>query len=640
MPKAKTTTKTPKNTTKTKTTKTPATKTAAKTDKGIVAKPQLDSVTEETALTPENAGHESAMEATPEVAEKVESAGNDITAQEESTDKSIEELPSKPSWDLVVAQMPAEFIGRCWDFLIRTAPTREVWALLGKPEHAPVKMRITKGFQRTANSLRLPVVRHRLYDEIIQNTELTASILSLWSLTSPPPASMEAAGHFEADENLLDQIPDLSHRFGHEAIFLSLLALQRYGAITLWNERVSAGEWTLEAVPDEESAPEAPVNVQPDNEKQLTAARAEIRKLQQNLEKTEEKMRQAQSSLASLKDNYARETHDLQARLKQEENRFAREHEKLAEDERLLDRTTRKLKSAEKQVEELEADNKKLKKQVRHQQEVNEELQKEIAALKLQIEDLVDQLESGPVEAEEEAPQPTVAPRKTALDSYLRAPEGPLPAVMVPASRTVSSSPLDQVFQWNADGRVIRVTTREIKRGIDANNEGWVFALIQALDALRHSSPEGYRLLMERIKELDNYYYRVLTLRTTRVLVDASNVARYERNRTGKGQMRFLLTMRDELRRRNCFPIRFIADASLPYNLDTPEELTAMQRRGELELTVAGQEADEVLAREARRTGAFVVTNDRTFHMKTSPNFEPPRLSFHFYEQHLVMDDF
>ena len=211
---------------------------------------------------------------------------------------------------------------------------------------------------------------------------------------------------------------------------------------------------------------------------------------------------------------------------------------------------------------------------------------------------------------------------------------------MVPASRTVSTAPLDQVFQWNADGRVVRVTTREIKRGIDANNEGWVFALIQALDALRHASPEAYRLLMERVKELDTYYHRVLTVRTTRVLVDASNVARYERNRFGKGQMRFLLTMRDELRRRNCFPIRFIADASLPYNVDVPEDLTAMERRGELELTAAGQEADEILAREARRTGAFVVTNDRTFHMKTSPHFEPPRLAFHFYEQHLVMDDF
>ncbi len=341
-------------------------------------------------------------------------------------------------------------------------------------------------------------------------------------------------------------------------MLLSLLALHRYQVISLWSVKVADGEWTFEAPPiAEEPAEEAAPDEKPAYEKQLAAARAEIEKWQTRFEKAEQKTREAQGALVSAKDNFARETHELRARLKQEENRFVREHEKLEEDERLLDRTTRKIKSAEKQVEELEHDNKRLKKQVRQQQEISEELQKEIAALKAQIEELEDELKNGPPKPEIEIPAPVIAPRKTALDSYLRAPSGPLPAVMVPASRTVSTAPLDQVFQWNADGRVVRVTTREIKRGIDANNEGWVFALIQALDALRHASPEAYRLLMERVKELDTYYHRVLTVRTTRVLVDASNVARYERNRFGKGQMRFLLTMRDELRRRNCFPDSF-----------------------------------------------------------------------------------
>ncbi|HEY0076460.1 MAG TPA: hypothetical protein VGB77_20350 [Abditibacteriaceae bacterium] len=550
--------------------------------------------------------------------------------------------PPEFSWDSVVNRFSPEFMERAWEFLVRSAPTRETWALLGQPENLVVKMRITKGFQSTANSLRLPVVRHRLQDELKSHPDLTAKILHLWSATTPPPPSIAAAQEFEADTNLLDQLPDLNRRFTLEVMLLSLLALHRYEVITLWSEKVVSGDWTLESPAIEDEPQEtSPSDEIPTLQKQLEAARTENKKLQQRVEKAEQKLREAQGALASTKDNFARETHELQARLKQEENRFVREHEKLAEDERLLDRTTRKLKSAEKQVEELEQENKKFKKQVRQQQEISEELQKEIAGLNAQIEDLKNDLKTAPATSESQtATAPARPERKTAPDSYLRAPSGPLPAVMVPASRTVSSAPLDQVFQWNADGRTIRVTTREIKRGIDANNEGWVFALIQALDALRHASPEAYRLLMERVRELDVYYHRVLTVRTTRILVDASNVARYERNRFGKGQMRFLLAMRDELRRRGCFPIRFIADASLPYNVDTPEELVAMERRGELELTNAGQEADEVLAREARRTGAFVVTNDRTFHMKTSPNFEPPRLSFHFYEKHLVMDDF
>ncbi len=649
MPKAKTTTKTTKTATKSKPTKaTTATKKATAKNTAVEAPETttpIDTAPQDSALETANAAEtpaeadNSAASVEADNAEALSAESAEASAVEESAAEG-EAAPAKLSWDLVASRMSADFIGRCWDFMVRTAPTREVWALLGKPEHAPVKMRITKGFQRTANSLRLPVVRHRLQDELALNAELTAKILLIWATTTPKPTSLTAVEDFEADDNLFDQIPDLCHRFGHEATMLSLLALRRYQVITLWSEKVASSEWSLETPATEDAVGEEAPNEQPNNEKQLAAANEEIRKLQQNLEKSEQKLRQAQASLISAKDNFARETHELQARLKQEENRFVREHEKLEDDERLLDRTTRKLKSAEKQVEELEAENKRQKKQVRQQQEVNEELQKEIAALKTQIEELEDELENGLPEPEAEEPQPAVEARATALASYLRAPAGPLPAVMVPASRTISSSPLDQVFQWNADGRAIRVTTREIKRGIDANNEGWVFALIQALDALRHASPEGYRLLLERVKELDSYYFRVLTLRTTRVLVDASNVARYERNRMGKGQVRFLMVMRDELRRRNCFPIRFIADASLPYNVDVPDDLTAMVRRGELEMTAAGQEADEVLAREARRTGAFVVTNDRSFHTKTSPHFEPPRLAFHFYEQHLVMDDF
>ena len=619
MPKAKTTPKT--------------SKAPIKTPKAPAKAAQCQSATETKAATNGKAA---------EIAINDENilSENQISAPEEAGQGEAS-TQVEPTWQSAISRFPEEFLERAWEFLVRSAPTRETWALFSRPENLVVQMRATKGFQRTANSLRLPVVRHRLQDELKTHPELTEKLLQLWHNTTPPPPSVTAIQEFGTDVDMLLHLPDLNHRFNPEVVLLTLLSQHRYQAIQQWSEKISGGEWTLEARREEEPQEDAPPDETPLLQKQLSAARAESEKLQKRLEKAEQKVREAQGALASAKDNFARETHELHARLKSEENRFAREHEKLAEDERLLDRTSRKLKGAEKQVEELEQDNKRLKKQVRQQQEISEELQKEIAGLQSQIAELKNDLQNRPAVAEAEHSDAGPAPqRKTAPNSYLRAPEGPLPAVMVPASRTMSSAPLDQVFQWNADGRTIRVTTREIKRGIDANNEGWVFALIQALDALRHASPEGYRLLMERVRELDAYYYRVLTLRTTRVLVDASNVARYERNRFGKGQTRFLMAMRDELRRRGCFPIRFIADASLPYNVDTPEELTAMERRGELELTAAGQEADEILAREARRTGAFVVTNDRTFHIKTSPHFEPPRLSFHFYDKHLVMDDF
>jgi hypothetical protein len=124
------------------------------------------------------------------------------------------------------------------------------------------------------------------------------------------------------------------------------------------------------------------------------------------------------------------------------------------------------------------------------------------------------------------------------------------------------------------------------------------------------------------------------------VLVDASNVARYEAGGRGKGRLSHLLLLRDELRRRDCFPIVLLADASLPYHIDEPDELTAMARRGELEIVPPGTEADEHLAREARRSGAYVVTNDRNFHLKVAPDFEPPRIPFHIRDGVVFVDNF
>jgi hypothetical protein len=184
------------------------------------------------------------------------------------------------------------------------------------------------------------------------------------------------------------------------------------------------------------------------------------------------------------------------------------------------------------------------------------------------------------------------------------------------------------------------MTPRDVQRAIDRNDEDFVFTLIQSLDAMRESSEEGYRLLLARIREIGRYYSRVLTADTTRVLIDASNVARFEKDKYGKGQLRHLLSMRDELRRRDCFPILMYADASLPYNIDEPDELHKMVRNGEVHMTLSGQEADELLAREARRTGAYVVTNDRSFHLKVTPDFEPPRISFRIYDGVVVVDDF
>lgn len=259
---------------------------------------------------------------------------------------------------------------------------------------------------------------------------------------------------------------------------------------------------------------------------------------------------------------------------------------------------------------------------MRRQQQLNEDLRKQLASTMARLE--------AALEAQKPA---TASPQQTAPPAETKKPE-------LSVLRKTVASPLDQPFIWKSDRRPFQVTPREVKRAIDRNDEDFVFTLIQAFDALRETNERGYRMFLDRIREFDRYYSRVLTADTTRVLIDASNVARYEKDRYGKGQLRNLLAMRDELRRRDCFPILIYADASLPYHIDEPGELMKMVKSGEVELTSSGQEADELLAREARRTGAYVVTNDRNFYTKVSPDFEPPRITFRFLDGILVVDDF
>lgn len=549
----------------------------------------------------------------------------DAEATTEEETAATEEIPPTDNaalWQSLAGRLSADTLHAALEFLVRSAPTRELWKLLGQSEHLPLQSRVTKGFQSTAGALRQTPVRNRLVHEMQASFALTAHLLHLWTETSP--TVLLTVREAEQDEALTAQLPQLWKRFGTEALFWSLFVERREPVMEAWTQQVANGD----TAPDEPEASEPAKAVEeatpPASDKALKEARDAAAKWKTRAESAESKMRAAESALTTERAEYSKLTQELRAQARQEENRYAAEHQKFAESEKNLDRATRKLKSTEKHFEELETDNKRLKKQVRQQQELNEELKKEAAGLRARIEVMESAAEAAPKPVPPPAASPS-PPSQATLRFY-------------PAAPTVA--PQEQQFIWDADGHTVRVTPRDIKRAVDRNDEGFVFALIQAMDALRQTSVDGHKLLLERLSEFDRYYAQVLTRHTTRILVDASNVARYEKNRFGKGQMRFLLAMRQELRRRNCFPIRFIADASLPYNIDSPDELLAMVKRSELELSAAGQEADEILAREARRSGAFVVSNDRTFHHKVSPGFEPPRVGFQFYDSHVVVDEF
>lgn len=503
-----------------------------------------------------------------------------------------------------LAQLPAEL----FDFLARCVPSRDLWKWLSAKEQDELTYTITRGFQRTPHVVRQNVVRHRLAQHLQQNPTDFNALLRLWSQTRPTPAALNAVRELTtgaSDAAILAGLPTLWQHHGGEAVIAALLLQDRFDLL----ESVDAlGPGETPAAPAErmESAPlPVPAASQPGPE--LEAARAEVRAKQQEIQKLKEQQGAHKQKAQSVEKT-------LKAALEHEKQRAVALEAQLSESQRLHDRTSRRLRSLERDTEELTAEDKRLKRQLRRQQQLNEELRKQLAAAAARLDALVPKT-------------PTPAPT-------------PKPAAAKPVARLKATSPLDQQFIWKSDRRPFNVTPRQVKQAIDANNEEFVFRLVQAFDALRETNPQGYRLFLDRIREFDRYYSRVLTADTTRVLVDASNVARFEKDRRGKGQLRHLLAMRDELRRRDCFPVAIYADASLPYHIDEPEELLRMVKTGEVILTLAGQEADELLAREARRTGAYVVTNDRAFHTKVTPDFEPPRITFRIHDGVLIVDDF
>ena len=530
-----------------------------------------------------------------------------------------------PTENDLLSELPAEVVA----WLVRAVAGRELWRWLGQDEHLGLLHTITRGFQSNVGALRQPIIRHRLSKHLEQTSDDLRSLLELWIQTGPTiVAAVEAQDN---DDALIEQLPQLWQQHGGEALILTLAHLRREKALdaiagiadavaALENGSENSGEETAPATEDsaDDSAEKVPqVLAAPGEEQTVISAR-----LQTQLDEARARSEALMGALEQARDNARRtqellrvEMKSLQRSLKSESLRAEKAETELLETQKNLDRTNRRLRHIQREHEAFEASDKKYKRQMRRQQEISEELRKQLAQTNARLEEL----------------QPT--PAKT-----IATPEKSVKAK--PAKKTPVVSPLDKQYIWKSDGREFRISPREVQRRVDANDEEWVFPLAQALDTLKDQSPQGHRVFMDALRSLDRYYGRVLNADTTRVMVDASNVARHEKDRYGRGQLRHLLAMRDELRRRDCFPIHIVADASLPHNIDESAELLEMIRLGDIEITRAGQEADEILAREARRSGAFVVTNDRTFFQKVTPDFEPPRITFRIHDGVLIVDEF
>jgi len=455
---------------------------------------------------------------------------------------------------------------------------------------------ILRGFQQNAKSLRLPPVRARFKDVLTKHPDVTESLIEAWKLGN---GKIVDEIHALTDKKLLAKLPQLKEEHGERTMHLALMLEGRETLL----QKTTAEKRSAKSTAKKSSTTEAA-----ELKQAIATLQDEVKKQKISLENSEEKLRRAQQIFKQETSHY----HDQQQQtltrereltrdLKRETARAAKAELQLEEKIRISGRNDRRVKKLQQEQEQTDLEIKRLRRQVRQQQKIAEDVRKQLAALQPQINKETKVLSET---ATKDASKKIAPKRKTLLN------------------------PADQQFLFEVAGNQFQISARQLAQAVERNDEDLVFSLTQALFTLREMNPEGHKMFLERVRAFDRYSARVLTGDTTRVLVDASNVARFEKNKYGKGILENLLALRDELRSRSYFPIILIADASLPHVIDQPLEFKKLVHGGIIQMTNKGEEADEYLTRLAQQTGAFVVTNDVNFHLKIAPGFDPLRIGF------------
>ncbi|MGH2457553.1 MAG: NYN domain-containing protein [Chloroflexota bacterium] len=124
-----------------------------------------------------------------------------------------------------------------------------------------------------------------------------------------------------------------------------------------------------------------------------------------------------------------------------------------------------------------------------------------------------------------------------------------------------------------------------------------------------------------------------------RILVDAANVAFTNRNRPNdKGCVENIRAMRRALVELGYDPI-FIADASLRFEVDEPEELNQLEQAGKILQAPAGTQADYFLLADAKRENLSIVSNDTFRDRKDEfPNAFKRRVPFMIVDGRVIVD--
>ncbi len=490
--------------------------------------------------------------------------------------------------------------------LLEGIPPTKLLRLLKKSES--VCQQVFHGFKVQPSSLRTPLVRRRLRERLEKDEELLVEVVVLWDKENP---EVRRAVQQRSVTALRQELPQLAERWGGGAVAVALAADERASVRELLESKAKVLEKFSRAAVKEESSGELPPSVSPDDKQpsaEIQSLREEIERWRQKYAALRQQHEESVRSLEQVKTEYRKVAQQITALQRQVQECQAT----CAAWEKQADRATRQKQKTERENQELQTENKRLKKQVRQLTLALEEARR--AAVE-------QEQESKGEEEKEKRSHTAVSP----VPPPARSPAPPSPAT---------------ALRWNINGDRYSISIAQLIQAVDTNQEEIVFKMMESLKRLRRVDGGQFAAVVQRLKEIGRYYAYILTQSTMRVIVDGSNVAHAEKNRRGQAQLRNILAVRDALRALDFFPILIYADASLPYQIDQREELMRLAQRGEIRFVPSGTSADDVIAREAKELGCYVVTNDRKLTHNLDPTWELQIVGFKIIDGQVILEDF
>lgn len=494
--------------------------------------------------------------------------------------------------------------------LLEGIPPTKLLRLLKKSES--VCQSVFHGFKVQPSSLRVPIVQRRLRERLEKDEEFLVEVVALWDKENP---EVRRAVQQRSVSALRQDLTQLAERWGGGAVAIALAADERASVRELLESKAKVLEQFARApVKDEAVTERSPADAPDDAEPSaaMRSLRAEVERWQQKHAALRQQHETTVRSLERLKAEHRHVAQQVTALQRQLQALQAT----CAALEKQADRAARQKQKTERENQELQTESKRLKKQVRQLTLALEE------ARRMAQPAVVEQELWRKVSEEEE---------KDDIAS-LPAP----PPVRPPAPPQPSATTL----RWNINGDRYSLSIAQLTRAIDTNQEEVVFKVAESLKRLRRADGAQFAAVVQRLKKIGRYYACVLTQSTMRVIVDGSNVAHAEKNRRGQAQLRNILAVRDALRALDFFPILIYADASLPYQIDQREELMRLAERGEIRLVPSGTSADDIIAREAKEWGCYVVTNDRKLTHNLDPTWELQTIGFKIVDGQVMLEDF